>query len=185
MSRPTTPTGALLLRLLLLVDLFSSAAGLRTWPVTVMVGGRSHKVAVSENEPVLAAVERAGLLPGCDCRRGSCLSCAARVVAGNPWALQCSSETALCPLGHEQGLVLLCSSFVVGDGLCIELDADGDAWDVQYNQRFSRGAGAALKDAAASRERPPVHYTRSDALGFLEPLFGGPPARSEDGSSGL
>lgn len=47
-----------------LVALVSSATALRTWPVTVVVGGRSHEVAVPENEPVLAAVERAGLLPG-------------------------------------------------------------------------------------------------------------------------
>jgi hypothetical protein len=41
-----------------------TCTALRTWPVTVVVGGRSHEVAVPEDEPVLAAVERAGLLPG-------------------------------------------------------------------------------------------------------------------------
>ena len=41
---------------------------------------------------------------------------------------------------RRQGLVLLCSAYAVGDGLCLELDADGDAWDVQFNQRFSRSA---------------------------------------------
>lgn len=51
------------------------------------------------NTVLTTALSRTGR---CDCRRGACLSCAARVVGGTPWALRCDSLTALCPLGHEQ-----------------------------------------------------------------------------------
>lgn len=51
-------------RMSAIVPLLCAVTALRTWPITVLVNGRSHEVVVPENEPVLAAVERAGLLPG-------------------------------------------------------------------------------------------------------------------------
>ena len=86
----------------LLLSCFLKIAAALRWPVTVVVGGQTHILSVSSNEPVLAAVERAGLLPDSSCRRGACLSCAARVLSGSPWSLRVDSSTALCSAAHEK-----------------------------------------------------------------------------------
>lgn len=82
-------------------------------------------------------------------------------------SVRCSLPASL---GVPQGLVLLCSTFAEGPNIRLELDADGDAWDVQHHQRFSRDR-AALRRPAEERARPPVHYKRDDALGFLEEVY--------------
>ena len=88
---------------------------------------------------LLRAVERAGLLPASDCRRGNCLSCAARVLDGAPYSLQMKRDaTSLCGEAHDDGVVLLCSAHAVGPGLRLQLGADGDAWEMQYRDRFDK-----------------------------------------------
>lgn len=104
----------------------------RTWDVVVHHAGKAHKLQVPETQPVLTAVEIAGLLPGSECRRGRCLSCAARVIAGDPFSLRVASDTALCEAAHTEGLVLLCSAFACGPGLELELGFEGEAWDIQH-----------------------------------------------------
>ena len=129
-----------LLSFVLTVCSMASAYGLslpqspkpRTWDVVVHHAGKAHKLQVPETQPVLAAVEIAGLLPGSECRRGRCLSCAARVIAGAPFSLRVASDTALREAAHTEGLVLLCSAFACGPGLELELGFEGDAWDIQH-----------------------------------------------------
>ena len=122
----------------------------RKWDVAVRTSDSQRIVlSVSETEPILKAVERAGLMPGSDCRRGNCLSCAARILKGAPFSLRVDGCTALCEEAHQTGLVLLCSAFAVGPGLEMALDADGDAWDIQYNQRWR-------PDAPALPPKPPA-----------------------------
>ena len=88
---------------------------------------------------LVRAVERAGLLPASDCRRGNCLSCAARVLDGAPYSLQMKRDaTSLCGEAHDDGVVLLCSAHAVGPGLRLQLGADGDAWEMQYRDRFDK-----------------------------------------------
>ena len=50
-----------------------------------------HTLRVAEGTPVLWAAEAAGLLPGSDCRRGRCLSCAARAHTKSGAARGCLS----------------------------------------------------------------------------------------------
>ena len=130
-----------LLFLTLAASVVASACGLsrpaKTWPVVVHHAGKAHTLQVPEDTTVLAAVEIAGLLPGSECRRGRCLSCAARVVAGEPFSLRVASDTALCEAAHTQGLVLLCSAFACGPGLELELGLEGEAWDIQHRERWT------------------------------------------------
>lgn len=79
--------------------------------------------------------------------------------------------------------MLLCSSFAEGPNIRLELDADGDAWDVQFRQRFSRDR-AALRRPAKERPRPPVHYRRDDALDFFEEVYAGSGGTREAGEGG-
>ena len=99
--------------------LASSSAALvplapRSWDVTLLRGDERHTLRVNEGQSVLKAAEAAGLLPGSDCRRGRCLSCAARVVGGDKLSLAVSSDTALCDEAHVDGIVLMCSAFPRG-----------------------------------------------------------------------
>ncbi len=109
-----------------------------SWDVNVIRGAERFVLRVPENEPLLTAVERAGLLPGSDCRRGNCLSCAARVMRGSPFSLRVASDTALCEEAHSQALVLLCSSYATGPGLELRLGCEGEAWELQHMQRWRR-----------------------------------------------
>lgn len=117
-----------------------SSSSCRQWPVTLVRDEQRHTLHVSENESVLAAAEMAGLLPASDCRRGNCLSCAARVKDGAKFSLAVSSDTALCAEAHCDGIVLLCSAYPRGPGLELELGAEGDALEMQYERRFRRDA---------------------------------------------
>ena len=111
-----------------------------TWAVEVTTPlGDTHTLEVPERHNLLRAVERAGLLPASDCRRGNCLSCAARVLDGAPYSLQMKRDaTSLCGEAHDDGVVLLCTAHAVGPGLRLQLGADGDAWEMQYRDRFDK-----------------------------------------------
>lgn len=112
----------------------------RTWDVTVRHDDQRHVLTVREDQPLLTAVERAGLLPESDCRRGRCLSCAAKIINGAPFSLRVEGCTALCDEAHTLGLVLLCSAYAVGPNLEMSLGHEGDAYDVQHNLRWRSDA---------------------------------------------
>ena len=133
------------------------------WQVVFWSSGQRHSLKVSESQPLLLAAEAAGLLPDAACRRGSCLSCAARVLAGAPFSLKTESATALCDEAHGAGLVLLCSSFVCGEGLELQLDENAEAWEMQHCLRWQRP-----RPAAAASERPRVHFREHERIEYLE-----------------
>uniref|UniRef100_A0A7S4F9M2 2Fe-2S ferredoxin-type domain-containing protein n=1 Tax=Chrysotila carterae TaxID=13221 RepID=A0A7S4F9M2_CHRCT len=154
-----------MLRFALLVGILSccsAAVVKRAWPVTVHIGRQAHVLRVPEGQPVLLALEAAGLLPGSDCRRGNCLSCAARIINGAPFSLRVRDNTALCSEAHESGFVLLCSAYVCGKGLEIEVDMEGEVWELQYSKRF--GHDPLLKQ----RRRLKPHFRREDVEEHLE-----------------
>jgi len=67
--------------------------------------------------------------------------------------------------------VLLCSSYVVGDGLSLALDAACDALDVQHRQRFSKKERPRGREGAG----PPVAFRRLEAEEWLEQAWELPP----------
>lgn len=133
----------------------------KSWIVTVRRGEERHDLRVAETESVLVAAERAGLMPGSDCRRGRCLSCAARVLGGAAHTLLVDGSTALCEEAHVEGIVLLCSAFARGPGLELQLEAEGDALEIQHDLRFRRDA-----EPVPSRlqRRATPHYIEPDDL---------------------
>ncbi len=101
--------------LLSIAMLLPSSSPSRAWDVTLVgANAQRHTLRVAENQSVLRAAERAGLLPSSDCRRGRCLSCAARVLSGSKFSLAVDSDTALCAEAHVDGIVLLCSAYPRG-----------------------------------------------------------------------
>ena len=148
----------------------SGGPDVKAWDVKLRLGTERHTLRVAEGMSILTAVELAGLLPSSDCRRGNCLSCAARVVGGAPFSLAVSGTTALCDEAHSTGLVLLCSAFACGPDLELQLGADGDAWEMQHTTRWMRDSHEPLADERegdAPQFRMPddliVHLERSAA----------------------
>ena len=158
-----------LLFLTLAASVVASACGLsrpaKTWPVVVHHAGKAHTLQVPEDTTVLAAVEIAGLLPGSECRRGRCLSCAARVVAGEPFSLRVASDTALCEAAHTQGLVLLCSAFPL---------RVGRGWSSSSASRVRRGTsstGSGGRATLCCRRLPRVSRRAITACRRTSPPF--------------
>ena len=108
----------------------------KVWDVRFRRDGVEHELRVPEEVPVLAAAEWAGLMPSSDCRRGNCLSCVAAVIEGAPFSLKVSDHTSLCQEVRDANLVPLCSAYVTGPGVTLELDEAGRAWDLQHREQF-------------------------------------------------
>ena len=105
------------------------------------------------------------------------MSCAARVRDGSPFSLWVADDTALCTEAHEDAYVLLCSAFACGDGLELELDMDGQAWDIQHRRRFE---GAYQQPDPLPSERR-IHFRRCDVDEYMLEQYMGRPSRREPG----
>lgn len=113
-------------------------------PVRILVRQEDEKqyqeITVNPDETILNALERSGLseLPS-DCRRGNCLTCAAKVegIAG------VQSDTGLSQsVGNylsEKSLILTCSTYVLEPGLSLCLGQHDEAWKQIYQNRISEG----------------------------------------------
>lgn len=135
----------------------------RAWEVVIWRDGQRHVLMIPESQSVLSAVEEAGLFPESGCRRGSCLSCAARVVNGASFSLEVGEFTSLCSEAHDEGIVLLCSARARGPGLELELDMDWRAWEIQCHERFQKDAA---KDPPPPESRP--HFQLNELREQLE-----------------
>lgn len=136
------------------------------WDVVLHRDGATSTLTVPEGVAVLSAAEAAGLLPGSDCRRGRCFSCAARVRSGAPFSLSVMPDSALCEEAHLEGVVLLCSAYVCGPGVELELDYEAAALDIQHRQRWQRNSAP----PTPLEQRPPTPHFRmpDDVRPFLE-----------------
>lgn len=117
------------------------------YAVEVSYEGRSCNVWVRPYETLLAAMERTQAadrlsvpaLPS-DCRRGNCLTCSGRHANGSVQASLSQGDDGLSPHMSQRvkdaGYFLTCSSFVVGDGLKVELGENDRVWHQMYQSRI-------------------------------------------------
>ena len=118
--------------------------------IEVIDDGRTSRIAVRHGESILSALERNGmalsLSPQSECRRGNCLTCVARHADGSSGGASLrlggndgQGHDGLSPnISNEvrgKGYVLTCSSYVVSEGLRIELGANNIAWEEMYAER--------------------------------------------------
>lgn len=128
----------------------TDVAEVTSYPVTVSFDGSSCVIDVQLGESILAAMERHGRvaetlgLPEmpADCRRGNCMTCAARHASdSNPTSLE-RGEDGLAPSlsrhvkKSKSAYVLTCSSFVKGDGVHLELAENDRIWNDLYRRRL-------------------------------------------------
>ena len=78
-------------------------------------------------------------------------------------------DSALCDAARNDGLFLLCSAYVRGDGVEIALDQHADAMEAMYRRRF-------LEAADVERgvvQEPPAQYAHDDLVEHVERCFEG------------
>ena len=117
--------------------------------------------------------------PAFDCRRGSCLTCAARLAPSSSRVYGEFDASALDANAKLKGFILLCNSFPIDEELVVETDSDGDVqdemWKLQYNSKFVDGATkkagriAAAKTITRLWENEPEEYIRRQEKKFKPP----------------
>ena len=122
--------------------------------------GRTASVFVQPHETILMALERSrsslsmSSLPF-DCQRGNCLTCSGLVKEGSSSIVR--GDDGLAPaVGdnlRKKGFVLTCSSYVVGEGVKIELGQNEAAWTETYQTQPESGMPDMGNAAAAKALR--------------------------------
>ena len=122
--------------------------------------GRTASVFVQPHETILMALERSrsslsmSSLPF-DCQRGNCLTCSGLIKEGSSSIVR--GDDGLAPaVGdnlRKKGFVLTCSSYVVGEGVKIELGCQNDAWTETYKTQPESGMPDMGNAAAAKALR--------------------------------
>lgn len=93
-------------------------------------GGPSF--AVADDEQILAALERAGVVLPVACRYGGCVTCAAKLLSG---AVDQSEGVALKPRQIDAGYVLLCIAKPRAD--CV-FEVGAESHDELFQNPFRR-----------------------------------------------
>ncbi|CAM9385375.1 unnamed protein product, partial [Ectocarpus fasciculatus] len=106
----------------------------RPWDVEVDFHGERRVITVQPGDSILEAAEMSGMNLSYECRRGNCISCAAKVQNGSSshfenWADRIPED------GAPDGFVLTCSTHPTGPGVKLELSANADMWDA-YCERL-------------------------------------------------
>ncbi len=93
----------------------------KTFSVTVRMGEDEKVISASADEPVLAAIERAGIAAPSSCRSGECGWCRSKLVSGNVYVPEENDEGRRWS-DKENGYIHPCSSFALSD-LVLEVPA--------------------------------------------------------------
>jgi ferredoxin len=149
-------------------DDFSSGSnsGVRGWvSVEVTAPGSEPEVLLADtSEPLLTLAESVGIRAPSECRRGNCLSCAARLAPGSSWNYETAADTFLCAEARDAGFILTCCTRAVGPGLKIELEQQAEAFQIQFYERFAKareeGFHASLREMTAYNERHPDEWIK-------------------------
>eukprot|EP00904_Undaria_pinnatifida_P013251 jgi/Undpi1/9056/HiC_scaffold_26.g11516.m1 len=99
----------------------------RPWDVEVDLHGERHIITVQPGDSILEAAEMSGMNISYECRRGSCISCAARVQDGSSEHFDNNADRRSDD-GAPDGFVLTCSTYPTGPGVKLELSANVDMW---------------------------------------------------------
>ena len=100
---------------------------------------------VNEDEPIIEAFEKAGLVLPVACRYGGCITCAAKLISGK---LHQPNATALKSVQKKKGYVLLCVARPGAD--CI-LEVGVETHDKLYQNPFAKGTAL---DALSNARQP-------------------------------
>ena len=93
----------------------------KTFSVTVKIGGDEKVIPASADEPVLVAIERAGIAAPSRCRSGECGWCRSKLVSGEVYVPE-ENDEGRRRSDKQNGYIHPCSSFALSD-LVLEVPA--------------------------------------------------------------
>nr|AAP80708.1 ferredoxin [Griffithsia japonica] len=102
----------------------------RTYTIEIDMHGTKYDIPVKEDCTLLEGIEEFGLEVLHSCRAGVCVTCAAKILAGeiDPGFASITDDL------KEEGYVLTCSAYPRSDGIKLEMNHFDDAYDKQYGQ---------------------------------------------------
>ena len=135
----------------------------KRYTVNVSHQGQSIDLEIYQNESILSALERSSAhdmlsLPSLphECRRGNCLTCSSRhAKTSNIDNVELKNDglaPSLVKEMKERNFVLTCSSYVLGDGVELELDVSDDAWrEIHIDRVISDKEGERIRNEAVAK----------------------------------
>ena len=100
---------------------YPAAAKDQTFKVTVRRGGKEYQIEAAANEPILAAIERAGIEAPSRCRSGECGWCRSKLISGEVYVPAENEGRRFSDVEHDY--LHPCASFPVSD-LVIEVPGE-------------------------------------------------------------
>lgn len=103
---------------------------MRVYDVEIELYGEKHMIPIDEDMTLLEGIEEHGLSVLYSCRAGVCVTCAAKILAGEVDLGFASITDDL----KDQGYVLTCSGYPRSEGIKLEMNHFDDAYEKQYGQ---------------------------------------------------
>ncbi|CAN8071401.1 unnamed protein product [Agarophyton chilense] len=103
---------------------------MRVYDVEIDLNGQKHTIPIDEDMTLLEGIEENGYTVLNSCRAGVCITCAAKLLAGEIDPGYASITDDL----KEEGYVLTCSAYPRSEGIKLEMNHFDDAYDKQYGQ---------------------------------------------------
>lgn len=103
---------------------------MKVYNVDISLYGKDYTIPVDEDMTFLEGIEEFGLEVPYSCRAGVCITCAAKIIAGEVDL----GEAAITDELKEQGYVLTCSGFPLSEGIKLEMNQFEEAYMKQYGQ---------------------------------------------------
>lgn len=103
---------------------------MKVYDVEIDMHGTKHNIPIDEELTLLEGIEEYGLEVLYSCRAGVCVTCAAKLLAGeiDPGFASITDDL------KAQGYVLTCSAYPRSDGIKLEMNHFDDAYEKQYGQ---------------------------------------------------
>jgi ferredoxin len=134
-----------------------------SYTIHVSHQGQSADLKINQNESILSALERSSIhdklslskLPQ-ECRRGNCLTCSSRHAKNSNINNVELREDGLSPSLvdeiKDRNFVLTCSSYVLGDGVELELDVCDDVWrEIHIDRVINDEDGERIRNEAVAK----------------------------------
>ncbi|MCA1904785.1 MAG: 2Fe-2S iron-sulfur cluster binding domain-containing protein [Cyanobacteria bacterium KgW148] len=96
--------------------------------------GTTVRGTVADNEYILDALERQGVLLPCACCAGACTTCAVKIKAGR---IEQKEAVGLSRTLQQQGYGLICIGYARSD-LHLELQKEDEVYLLQFRQYFQQ-----------------------------------------------
>lgn len=103
---------------------------MKVYDVEIELYGEKHMIPIDEDLTLLEGIEEYGLSVLYSCRAGVCVTCAAKILAGEVDLGFASITDDL----KEQGYVLTCSGYPRSEGIKLEMNHFDDAYEKQYGR---------------------------------------------------